>query len=916
MRFVKILVGVLVLLSFAVALAPEPAAKPIHDLQVRVLRGTPNQFALADIMDRDASVHAAIKADRNFTMMRSWSAEGLKPLELEIGPIPAVRFLGVTYQGAVRDRDGLNGLYLRCSSRQATLPISTGGAQTALLEVITPLGRDWCPDGQIFLRMTAASPTENLGVSQPYEVSAAAFLKRSYIGYLAYFAIAFALASAIFFLGGVAARGTRSGVDPTLAGLLAVGASSLLAFYLYAWTPFPAPLGLAPAAALLLAPLFIIWRHRRLALSVWRGQRGPLTAWFFVAFSVFTVLHIGATGSGTWEPNYRYAPATWSSDHTLALFFAEAARIGSIAGEGHLGPWSLSDRPPLLAGGYLLLGDTYAALQTGNDGLYLQPIVLGMGGIVFCALWAAAFYWGARRIGRLEAQVAALGTVLVAVTPFALFNTGYTWPKLLAAAFSLMAAAYAFRPRAGQLMSGETALFGALAGFALLSHAASAFFLLPVSIIYLVRRLWRSPKAAIVGAAVGLALLGTWAGFKATVLPSSDPLLRFALTGELRFDQTDQSVPEVVAARYGRAPPGTWIKTKVESATYLFTPFPKPSPDMLARPPSTPDAKSDGVGKLRNWDFFSLTLGNSAVLVLGAIAAWRVWRSRSLGDARLGLSYTLLLAAVCCYAIFVLATFLPLVVHQFSYDAILAMALAGVIALDAGTRHQVTLAGLTLVTALYCGLVWVVAPLRQLVSLDLVAVAVASGLSGLMVWSSLRALRQPAPGATAPLAAGPQARSPRELAGALGLGAILAAILLLQPVWLTLLVTAPQRQLSPIHAAASAVPALPAPNTSRCVGSLDGRAPGTAGALQAYGWAWDVKAAAPVVAVRLVDPTGRTVATAEVGIARPDVPTALPQVTSPLVGWSVSSAPRQADVTIMATLANESDCALSGAIPW
>lgn len=904
MPFLKILAGVLLLLSLAVALAPEPAAKTFPDLQVRVISGVPDVVALADVLDRDASIHAKIKADRNVAILRSWTPEGVKPLELEIGPIPAVPFLGVTYQGAVRDRDGRNALYLRCSSRRATRPISTGGAHTALLEVVTPLGPDWCPGGQIFLRMTAASTTENLGVSKPYEVGLAAFLKRSYIGYLAYFAAAFAVAAAIFFLGGVVARGSRSGVDPTLAGFLALGGSSLLAFYLYAWTPFPAPLGLAPGAALLVAPLFIIWRRRSLALSVWRGQRGPLTAWFFVAFSVFTVLHLGSTGSGDWEPNYRYAPATWSSDHTLALFLSEAARIGSIAGEGHLGPWSLSDRPPLLAGGYLLFGDVFTALQMDNDGPYLQPVVLGVGGIVFCALWAAAFYWGARRIGRLEARVAALGTLLVAVTPFALFNTGYTWPKLLAAAFSLMAAAYAFRPRAGQLRSGETAVFGALAGFALLSHAASAFFLLPVSVIYLVRRLWRSPKAAIIGAAVGLALLGTWTGFKATVLPSSDPLLRFALTGELRFDQTNLSVPQVVAARYARVEPGTWLKTKAETAAYLFTPFPQRSPEALARPSSAPDAKSDAIGKLRNWDFFSLTLGNSALLALGAIAAWRAWRSRGLRDAQTGLATSLLLAALACYGIFVLATFLPLVVHQFSYDALLAMALAGVIALGVRPEHRGTLAGLTLLTALYCGLVWIAAPLTGLVSLDLIAVAVAIGLTVHLARCSIRARSWPRP----------LEASSGDLAVGLGAGVFLATVLLLWPLWLTYQI--PRSGAGASTLVESSAPALPAPDLTRCIGRIDGRTPAETGGPQAYGWAWDVKAAAPVVAVRLVDSARRTVAVAKVGLERPDVSAALTQVTTPKVGWYVESAPRKANVAVIVTLADESDCTLSDVTRW
>jgi hypothetical protein len=71
------------------------------------------------------------------------------------------------------------------------------------------------------------------------------------------------------------------------------------------------------------------WKTPQLAKSVWRGQRAPVYAWFLTAFVVFTVLHLGSTGSGVWEAARRFAPAVWSSDHLLPGMFAEAVRLGT-----------------------------------------------------------------------------------------------------------------------------------------------------------------------------------------------------------------------------------------------------------------------------------------------------------------------------------------------------------------------------------------------------------------------------------------------------------------------------------------------------------------------------------------------------------------------------------------------------------
>ena len=889
MWLLRTVIGALALLGLAIAVAPEPRGQPMAGAQLTVISGAPGSVLLAAITERDASIPSSLKAPGGAALVRSWTAEhGVQPLVAEFGPLKPAAFVGVVHQGTIWARDGRNALYLRCSAHDRTKPISIGGTNTTVVETIVPLGPDWCRGGEVYLRVIGAS-RHNLGVAAPFEASALAYLKQSYLGYVGYFLVAFGAILAAFVAGGLAARGSRSGLDPTLGGLLGVGGLSLIAFYAYAWTPLPSPaaalLTLGAMASIGLARL----RAPKLLASVWAAQRGPVQAWFLVAFVTFTLLHLGATGSGSWEPAYRYAPASWSSDHTLPTLFAEAARVGALPAEGLLGGWSLSDRPPLMAGAYLLFADAFAALQINNDGPHLQPVVLGIGGIALCALWAAALYWAARRLARLSAWSAGCGVAIVAATPLALFNTGYTWPKLLAAAFGLAAAADVFRPRAGRIKVGEAATFGALSGLAMLCHAASTFFLAPVALVYFAVRLWRSPKAAVVGAAVGLALLASWAGFKVSVLPSPDPLMAYALTGDLILDAPKGSLPGRLAARYDYSL-SQWAQTKAEIGAYLFTPFPAPGPEPLIRPPGPLDG--DVPAQLRNWDFFSLTAGNVTLLALGALGAWGAVVARRRTAPQSQLSGRLLLSVAGCYGLFVGVTFLPLFNHQFSYDAILALALAGLAIAGRLRRGGWLLAALAAAGLLYSLAVWGIAPLAGQVRIDLAAALALAAVAA----AGLLALRP------APLGVRGQALAALALAGLIG------ALLLAWPAALLR-----ETQIAAVVPRVS--DSLPAADPARCIGYVDSVVGKRRGGWRVYGWAWDVPGGAPVVAVRLFDAGGGVLGETRDHNPRPDVEAAIAAVTQPAVGWSLDVARRPAGATAVAILSDGTQCRLPGSQP-
>jgi hypothetical protein len=331
---------------------------------------------------------------------------------------------------------------------------------------------------------------------------------------------------------------------------------------------------------------------------------------------------------------------------------------------------------------------------------------------------------------------------------------------------------------------------------------------------------------------------------------------------------------------------------KAEMGAYLFTPFPKPGPLLLKRPDTAADGLSDQLGHLRNWDFYSLSIGNVAILLLAA-ACGSLTIARASERQAWRPSGLLLAAALLCYALFLLVTFLPLVAHQFSYDAILAAALAGVIALGREKWGQRALGALLAATVLYLGVVWLAPSLYGLVTLDLVSLVVI----GLCL--VLLAFRGRLPVA------------PKHVALAL---APIGAALIVGFVFFSPRVVA-QPGAAVVAPAKASDALLPRADSRRCLGSLDGAVRRKAGGWRVYGWAWDVGAQAPATSISLRTLQDQTIATAAVDQDRADVVAGITAVTNPAVGWFIDTEAQPNDLVAIASLANGELCRLPGGSP-
>ncbi|MGA0607955.1 hypothetical protein ACO2Q0_18345 [Phenylobacterium sp. VNQ135] len=101
-----------------------------------------------------------------------------------------------------------------------------------------------------------------------------------------------------------------------------------------------------------------------------------------------------------------------------------------------------------------------------------------------------------------------------------------------------------------------------------------------------------------------------------------------------------------------------------------------------------------------------------------------------------------------------------------------------------------------------------------------------------------------------------------------------------------------------------------------CLGNVDEvdtRYPGERPGARLRGWGWDRTAKAAIARVLVVGPDGKIAGAGETGSSRPDVRTALPEVTSETTGWWALALRADGDVQVWGVLGDGARvCALGG----
>jgi hypothetical protein len=351
-----------------------------------------------------------------------------------------------------------------------------------------------------------------------------------------------------------ASRGMRSQVLLIGIGLASTGAAAMLVFWGFYATP---DFGKGLSVVVEVASAATI-------VALWFGGKGreamrellvPAGLWVLASYFVLYVGFIHGSGGGVLEYTTHRFTQGLPTDNELPNAFA-----GWFYEHGHHGTppevstWLASDRPPLQ------IAYTMAVRPFGWDtsGLRYELLALGLQTLWIPGAWALLRAVGLGRRARGLALIAAM------VSDVAIVNTFYVWPKLIAAAFTLAAAAMVLAPQWKQWARepGTGVLFAALFALAMLSHGSSIFVLVPVLVVGLWRAL-PNREWIIVAVAAAVVLYAPWQAYQHWGDPPGNRLVKWQIGGEAAIDE--RGVLQTIADEYGHEGVGGTLGNKVNN---------------------------------------------------------------------------------------------------------------------------------------------------------------------------------------------------------------------------------------------------------------------------------------------------------------------------------------------------------------
>jgi hypothetical protein len=236
------------------------------------------------------------------------------------------------------------------------------------------------------------------------------------------------------------------------------------------------------------------------------------------------------------------------------------------------------------------------------------PTAYQLAAMTILAAWSPALYILCARFGRRAASFVLL---LAFVTSFFLFNTVYTWPKMLSAAYVLLALWLLIRIRRGDRAPFDLTLVALCATLSYMSHGGTAFVLLPLALTFTPTILRCGIRQIVTASLAAIACTSPWLWWQTFVQPHGNALLSYALTNDFGFDRRTELWQRLIAL-YRSMTLDAWLRQKLQSLVMIS-------------------------GWMTDWQFF----GDSARNYQGSpIGGWRVLDQfimmRSIGIASLG----------------------------------------------------------------------------------------------------------------------------------------------------------------------------------------------------------------------------------------------------------------------------------------
>lgn len=340
---------------------------------------------------------------------------------------------------------------------------------------------------------------------------------------------------------------------------LALAASGIAAALTF-WAYYAAPLAGETLSYLVLFGSLLLGgfslRGHRPDGALLRGLAAPLGLWALgSAFLVFLGFLHGGAADPLGMASTRFS-GQLPPDNQIPLFFADWFFENGHEGTPPVfpGDWLSSDRPPLQVG-YVLAQRPFG---WGDGALHYQVL-----GVILQQLWIVGL-WALLTASNVGRAARGLAVVAVLLSPVAIVNGFFVWPKLLPAAFLLAATALLatplWRELRGEMRGG--ALIAVLFSLALLGHGASVFGIVPLIVLglYRGRPAWRWIG---VGVLVGALLLAPWAAYKRYGDPPGNRLAKWMLGGAAARD--DRGTVETILDGYGEAGLGGTLDNKANN---------------------------------------------------------------------------------------------------------------------------------------------------------------------------------------------------------------------------------------------------------------------------------------------------------------------------------------------------------------
>jgi hypothetical protein len=326
---------------------------------------------------------------------------------------------------------------------------------------------------------------------------------------------------------------------------------------------------------------------RDLGMSILNPVRCCLgsTTWggaIFLSLLYTLTLYLQDTVSSAYASNYRFYPATWSTDNQLPVELALAlVSKGDIFNLGW-GVWLVSDRPPVLAGilalpAYLLKAQNIGTV-IGTSGVWLNIAAI----VVLCSWWIPVRFM-VTECG-VENRMQRIVMLTLACCPFLFFNSIYAWGKLLSATLFLAGVQLEREDDTNEGPSVKNALSGACFGLSLLSHGSAAFGVAGYFLyrLFAARRCLKSLPGLALIVFVFLLFGVSWSIWGKVFNPPGNALAKFAFAGTFGFSDPGKGLVDTIRTAYSTIDFPTWLGMKRDAfLTFwgLYQPY--------WRPPST-----------------------------------------------------------------------------------------------------------------------------------------------------------------------------------------------------------------------------------------------------------------------------------------------------------------------------------------